>query len=91
MKKFVMRYPGDPPLPVEELTRAEFLERFPRGPVRITAGSEVIEIPVDADEVICDWCNQDPSDVVVVYGDGLRGYCKPCAERQWYPYCQEVT
>lgn len=97
MKRYTMRYPGDPPCSVTEMTRAEFIERHPRGPVVVSDGDtgEVLEVHhFGADEVLCDLCGSDPGDAVVemvtLGGRVVRGYCLPCAEESWFPYCKET-
>jgi len=91
MRFMTMFYPGDPPIPVTEMTRAEFIHHHPRTPYRITdlVTGEYTEYPVPPDEVVCDSCNGDCGDTVVVLGEGLRGVCLKCAQEDWYPHCKE--
>ncbi len=90
MKKMTMRYPGDPPMPVIEMSRNEFLDRYPRTPMVIhnLDTGERDMYPTPPNEIRCDFCNEDPGETVVVLGDGLRGYCLNCAKSNWYPHCK---
>ncbi len=84
------RYPDDPIAECVEFTRAEFLEAFPREPIRIwSSGGKVSEIPLGADEIICDFCSADPGDAIfLIYG--TKGICRECAARTVFPYVVEV-
>ena len=80
MKTFTMRYPGDPPLRIEELTREQFFERFPPETRVMTIG--VPGEPPDAvipfgETLCCDCCNADPGDVLYLLA-GTRAYCTRC-------------
>ncbi len=93
MKTMTMRFPGDPPATVTEMTRAEFVARHPRSPIQmrdLETGWLLEEIPLGADEVICDLCSGDPGDTVVEMRSGrvMRGYCLACATESWYPHCE---
>jgi ribosomal protein S27E len=80
-----MRYEDDPPEPVVEMTRAEFLKVCPRAPMDLNGTLVFFE---SADEVICDSCGKDPGGTVVTYGEPpMRAYCLDCARKEWYPYC----
>jgi hypothetical protein len=80
-----MRYEDDPPEPVVEMTRSEFLAAYPRTPVSVNG--ELVFF-ASADEIACDGCNADPGDTVVTYGEpALRAYCLDCAWRSLYPHC----
>lgn len=84
MRKIEYHYPGDLPATCEVLTRAEFLEQYPSVPIKICTAAGVTEIPVSLDEVICDFCNDDPGDeVFVLHGYGI---CRRCAEKTVFPY-----
>ena len=89
MQKYTLLFPGDPPITVLRLSRAEFLRRFPRSPVQIETHVEghtyIEKIELDEGYVHCDFCNDDPGEEVWVYHD-CKGYCRKCAERQWFPY-----
>lgn len=97
MKQYVMRYPGDPPMNVYEMTRAEFLLLCPRRPIVLEGwggpeGYSREEIPVEPDCICCDFCNADPGDTVYAYGNAATGslsraYCPKCAKEHWLPYC----
>ena len=96
MKIRTMRYPGDPPAKVTEMTRTKFLERHPRQPIRLrdlNTGEILSEESMGADEIWCDLCSADPGETVVeaVWENGsvVRGYCLTCATRSWFPYCSE--
>lgn len=88
---YTMLYPGDPPLEVLRMSRAEFLAAHPRRPIEIGTlgpdGEYILkeQIPMAPDEIICDFCNADPGDEVWVY-NGMRGYCRACAKQQWFEY-----
>jgi hypothetical protein len=92
MRYFIVRYPGDPPLPVTEMSRAEFLERFPREPVTITRviNEHTYIERYHSDAIVCDFCNDDPGDTVYVYAS-FYGICAACFKRRISPYCTEVT
>jgi hypothetical protein len=62
MKHYTLNYPGDPPLPVVEMTRQEFLAAHPRYPVTLTnlSTGESESYPMGPDEIRCDFCNGDP-------------------------------
>src|SRR4051812_39099822 len=99
MKLFIMKFPGDPPMAVTEITRAEFLALCPRQPIRLTnlVTGAYEEFPMGYNEIYCDFCNDDPGETVVTLAPAkdktriLRGYCLPCAKKMWYRYCTEVT
>jgi hydrogenase maturation factor HypF (carbamoyltransferase family) len=92
MKTLTMRYPGDPPVKIEKMTREEFLEQHPRRSMILVSRGKVQHIPVDSDCVICDLCNGDPGDVIFVCeGDRRRkplAGCAACAAEHWLPYCK---
>ena len=92
-----MNYPGDPPVEVVEMTRAEFLEAYPRHPIVFTSvepdGSiKRKEYQVGPDDIQCDLCCADPGETVWVLrlGTVVRGHCADCARQGWLPYCEEV-
>ena len=86
------RYPNDPVLTVLEMNRAEFLEAYPRTPIRILGFSPDRKrvlgqvIPVPKDTICCDACNQDPLDDITVVPAGGHAYCRQCADRYVKPY-----
>lgn len=92
MRRMICKYPGDPPVEVVEMTRAEFLARFPdRGTTITSAGpdgvvtSEYYAAPPDA--IYCDSCNDDPGSTVYLYA-GSRGYCPDCFRDSLEEYCK---
>lgn len=102
MKVYIMRYPGDPPAVVTEMTHAEFIKKHPRAPVtesEYVGGVRVrhgVVREMGFDEVICDLCSAHikPDDKVVELNHQnkvFRGHCLACAQEGWYPYCTEVT
>jgi hypothetical protein len=90
VKRFICRYPGDPPIEVLELTRAEFLEMFPDRSITITGFdpstglTEGHYFPMD--EICCDLCNADPGEVIYLYA-GTHARCKTCFEQNLKRYC----
>ena len=72
------------------MTRAEFLQAYPREPIKIMTGDSLAtlevtaEFPVGADEIACDACSADPGDTVFV--DGGRAMCLQCFETYIRPY-----
>jgi hypothetical protein len=87
-----VRFPGDPPVILVEMTRAKFLELFPREPIRIQdprTGAVVAQHEMEPDDIACDSCNDDPGAVVVVVGEmgELGAYCLKCAKESWFPHC----
>lgn len=96
MRKFVMRYPGDPPCEVVLMDRAEFLSAYPREPIIIGPldldTSLVIPdkvIPMRPDQIECDLCAEDPGDEIYVVR-GTKAYCKTCFDRGCRRHCKEV-
>jgi hypothetical protein len=79
-----MRYRDDPPMKVTTMSVEEFVQLYPRMPVLFN-GEPIFE--TTPREIICDDCNEDITDTVVIYGDGLRGYCLKCAQKICFPYC----
>jgi len=88
MRRYTMRYPGDPAMQVMEMSRQEFLEAFPRTPTQLIdlGTGEVLErIEYGPDEIICDLCDGDPGDTVFLVGP--KGICRSCFEKRLKRYC----
>lgn len=89
MKRYLMQYPGDPPMVVHEYTREEFLKEYPRKPIQLWLGGVLqSEIPLEPGEIICDLCGDDPGTIVFV--NGSQGICRACFDRGVGPYCKPV-
>lgn len=86
MQTFQFQYPGDPVETCYVMNRREFLERFPREPIKVYSNSGYFEIPIPEDTIICDACNADPGDDITVVSNS-RAYCRPCADRYVMKYC----
>jgi hypothetical protein len=86
MKRFVMRYPGDPPVEVRQMNRQEFLREFPRTPMLING--EVLH-EFGPDEIYCGLCAKDPGDEIFVCRQ--RAHCRECHDQYDKPYCKELT
>lgn len=89
MTPMICRYPGDPPITVTEMTRTEFLQLFPRAPIEIHTASSVKEIPMQANEIWCDGCGDDPGDYILMVGN-TKAMCRRCATETYLPHCGEV-
>lgn len=48
---------------LDEMTRAEFLEKHPRKPLRSSDGTTVKEFHMPPNVIHCDFCNVDPGEV----------------------------
>jgi hypothetical protein len=94
VKRYVFRYPGDPPVEVLETSRDEFLALFPRTPMRIgtltDSGemADVEEFPMAPDEIRCDLCGakyDDPTGMepIFVYNRS-RTKCDKCWRESGY-------
>lgn len=79
MRSFSWKYPGDPVDVCVVMNRAEFLQQFPRTPIKIHSEGRTEEIPMAPDEILCDLCGNDPGDEIYVIHRGRKGYCKECA------------
>lgn len=92
MKTYNMQFPGDPVLPVEELSITEFLTKYPRTPIVISRGDiqgemKVVEIiPMAPNDIECDCCGDDITSGVVTVVGRTRGYCEKCADEWVRPY-----
>lgn len=79
MQAFSWLYPGDPPDVCFVMNREEFLEAFPRQPIRIHQGGVTKEISMQPNDVWCDLCGQDPGNSIYVIHKGRKAYCSDCA------------
>ncbi len=79
MKHFKFRYPGDPTQPAVLMSRREFLVEHPRSPIVVTDldTGEREEFPIPKDMIVCDVCNDEIEDEVLVIA-GSMGYCPKC-------------
>lgn len=97
MKKFVMRYPEDPPCEVLRLSRAEFFQMFPQAErfvrvVGLTGSGDMVlhdEIPM-GETICCDSCNGDPGDSMWLV-DGSTVHCDECYGTSLAKYTTEVA
>ena len=71
------------------MNRREFLGHYPRRPIQVISvmpeGTVLKEeVPIPADTVVCDCCNEDPGDDITVAGS--RAYCRRCADKYLVPH-----
>ncbi len=75
MKTRTMHFPGDPPMRVTEMTRAEFLHLVRADEVLCDfcgrdPGAAMVMLATERGRI-------------------LRGYCLECALYHWFPFCTE--
>jgi len=92
MKTYRMEYPGDPPSTVIEMSRAEFLERYPDRKGMVESFEPYQKTVFDlGDNLHCDCCNAWLYETVWVWVEGNRGYCEECWLAWLKPNCTEVA
>ena len=90
MKTLIMRYPGDPPVKVEVMNRAEFFERFPPSERCMWIGTPEEprkEVVPFGETICCDFCNNDPGNLLYLIGE-TRAYCSTCFKKLHERYCK---
>lgn len=88
MITLTMRYPGDPPMMVERMSREEFFERFPPDIRVITIGplgGPPTEVTPMGDLILCDSCNENAGEEINLIGNS-RVKCAECF-KQIARYC----
>lgn len=91
MKTMRMKYPGDPPCTVEEMTLGEFFERFPPETRKIEVGPPGgppdVSIPLGR-EVMCDFCNEHVEGGPLYLVRNSQAYCPECFKANLARHCR---
>lgn len=76
------QYPGDPVSTAQLLFGAEFQARNPNRYIAVIAGGTETRIPIPPNEIVCDQCNGDVSDVDPCINTDHSLYCWTCGHEQ---------
>lgn len=90
MRLFILRYPGDPELPLVEMSRKQFQFLFPDRKITWTFGDGSTQVtPIDPEDIACDACSADPENTIYLL-NGSRAYCTACYTTRLAQHCEEI-